>query len=817
MMVNINWPIDNAFSRLRPTRLLMFKNYIKVAIRNLSKHKLFSFINIFGLALSMSVCLIVLIRVKDQMGYDKFHPRHDDILRIITRVTDRQGSEYKLATTPLPLANILTKEYDFVEHSLRIYPLGTRAASSSSRELQITAAFVDVGFFHVFGFDLLLGNKTSALARPNTIVLSTETAARYFGQDDPLGKTLFFESLGEFEVTGVLDRPKGKSHINFEGLISMNSVAVLERSGKLQANSESWNNGTSAYTYLTLKSNSSARSLSKAVSQISSELMKNTRKVGKEGFAFAVQPFDDIILGEDLGYNLGNTGSPEKVIAEIVISFILLLSACFNYTNLSLARSLERGKEVGVRKVAGAFRIQIFYQFVIESVFIALLSLGGALLLYVLITDYAPFASELLPANVVIDAKLITWFLIFTIFTGLLAGSLPAWALSSFRPVEVLKNLSNIKLFGSKGLRKTLIVIQFALSLIIIVFTLTFYNQFKYMANGDAGYDVRNIVNIPLAGSDYKLLSNQISNLKGVEQTSATSVNLGRSAAGSALLQLEKGTDPISMEFYDVDENFVKNMRLTLLAGSTFFQQDATEKSIIISDLARKILQFPSPDAAVGQTVWINDTLQVTIAGVMRDFFYRGLETPYGPLFLRNRPAEFKFMHVRTLASEDKTVLAAVRNVLKQHYPLKQFQPVWLYEEIHGRKSAWGVVSMLGFLTLITITLACMGLLGMVVYNTETRRKEIGIRKVMGASIPAIMMLLSRNFVKLVLIAGLIALPVSYLLSYFFLNAFANRINIGVGLLSVSFLGMVFISLITIGSQIYRVAMANPVKALRTE
>jgi putative ABC transport system permease protein len=796
----------------------MFKNYLKVAIRNIRRHKLFSFINIFGLALSMSVCLIVLVGIKDQISYDKFHPHPERTYRIITQLTNREGSQFRLATTALPMATSLSKDYNFINKSVRIYPIGTKAASSETKELFINAAFSEPDFFNVFGFSLRSGDPATALASPNSIVLNAETAEKYFGKADAVGKVISLEQLGEFEVKGVLAKPKGKSHIDFECLISMASVASLERSGKLSPISESWNNYTSGYTYVTLKQSSSKKQLKHAVDRISSILMKNTTKVGKENYAFDVQRLDKIILGEELGHGLGNTGSREKVLATILIGFVILLSACFNYTNLSLARSLKRGKEVGVRKVAGAFRLQIFYQFIIESIVIALLSLGVAVLFFKILDDYAPFGGGLIPQDSTFDFSLLSWFFIFALSTGLLAGGLPAWALSSFKPVEVLKNLSNIKLFGSAGLRKGLIVIQFALSLIIIVFTLTFHKQFKYLANGDPGYNVRNIVNISIKGAEYDVLANRLRQLQGVESISATSTNLGRSAAGTVHIKQAKDKDAIQMEFYDVDPNFIQNMRLTLLAGKTFDSR-TTEKEtgIVISDLARKILQFKSPSDAIGQMIWINDTTEVAITGVLKDFYYRGLETPFGPMVLRHRPTEFKYLHVKTTTTGDRAMMSAIERIWKQTHSLKSFEATWLYDEIHARKGAWDQVSMLGFLAVITITLACMGLLGMVVYNTETRKKEIGIRKVMGASVPAIMGLLSRNFMRLVIIAGLIALPISYGLSYFFLNIFANRISIGFGILTISFLGMFMLSLLTIGSQIYKVATANPVNALRAE
>ena len=796
----------------------MFRNYIKVALRNLTRHKMFSFINIFGLALSMSVCLIVLVALKDQLDYDKFHPHPEKTYRIITQITNREGKLFRIATTPLPLVNSLVKDYNIVAKSARIYPIGSRPASSETKELSINTAFTDPGFFKIFGFSLKSGTAASALEAPNSVVLSEEAATKYFGTTDPVGKLLSIDQFGKFQVTGVLDKSNGKSHIDFDCLVSMASLPSLEKSGKMTSIFETWNNGTSAYTYVTLKPGNTSKQLKQAVSQVSSLLMKHTTVVGKEKFEFDVQRLDKIILGEELGYNLGNTGSREKVLFTIVIGFVILLSACFNYTNLSLARALNRGKEVGIRKTSGAFRTQIFFQFLVESILIALLSLGVAFLFFKIMNDYAPFGGELIPQGAEFDGMLLAWCFAFAVFTGILAGALPAWALSSFKPVEVLKNLANIKLFGSTGLRKGLIIFQFALSLIIIVFTITFHKQFSYMANGDPGYNLKNIVNISLQGADHKLLANHIAHLKGVESISAASTNLGRSTSGDVLVRPAKDKDRIGMEFYDVDANFIQNMRLTRLAGKSFGQNTSDrESSIVISDLARKILQFKSPAEAIGKVILIDDTTEVSIAGVIRDFYYRGLETPFGPLVLRNRPGNFKFLHVKTTTASNKEMMKSIERAWKQAEPLKPFQATWLYEEVKERKGAWSTVSMLGFLAIITITLACMGLLGMVVYSTETRRKEIGIRKVMGAGVPAIITLLSKNFMKLVLVAGLIALPVSYVTSYFFLNIFANRISIGMGIIGSSFLIMIVLSLVTIGSQIYKVASANPVHALRTE
>jgi putative ABC transport system permease protein len=404
-------------------------------------------------------------------------------------------------------------------------------------------------------------------------------------------------------------------------------------------------------------------------------------------------------------------------------------------------------------------------------------------------------------------------------FTGVLAGVLPAWALSSFKPVEVLKNLSNIKLFGGSGFRKTLIVLQFTLSLIITIFTVTFFKQFNYTANADPGFKRDNILTIQLQGADHQILANEIAHLNGVELASAASNNPGHSSSGRIQVKKQTGDQPIAMDYFDVDKNFISNLNLSLLAGKTFDETKSSgeESDVILNETSLSLLKLKSPAEAVGQMIVLNDSTYVRVTGVIKDFYFRGLDQRIAPMLLRNRPQEFSVLNVSTTSTNNKALIQSIEKIWKKSNPHQPFEYSWLKDELYQKKSAWGTISMLGFLAIIAITLACLGLLGMVVYNTETRKKEIGIRKVMGASVAEIITLLSKNFLKLVMISGLIALPVSYVLCYMFLNIFANRINLGFGLLAFSFIGMLLLSLLTIGSQIYRVAISNPVNSIRAE
>jgi putative ABC transport system permease protein len=652
----------------------MIRNYLIIAFRNLSKYKLFSFINIFGLALSMSIGMLVLLGIKDQLAYDQFHPKANRIYRLITELRNIQGNQYRLASTPLPLADELTKDYALTENCVRLYPAGPIKAVIAKKELSIHGAFSDPSFFYVFGFTLAEGNAHTALTAPNSIVVTKETAERFLGTQDAIGQIVHIETLGDFQVTGVIDKPKGKSHIDFDAYLSMSSVTLLEKSGKRNPALNQWNNPSAGYTYVVVKDGITKKQLKQAVQQIAYNLMQQSTLKGKEGISFDAQPFSKIILGEELLNSIGQNGSRGKVLAEIGISFIILLSACFNYTNLSIARSLNRGKEVGIRKVSGARRFQVFTQFVIESLFISLLALGLACVFLKIIIDYAPFSGEMIPTDFHFDIALFGWFLVFSLFTGLLAGVLPAWALSSFNPVQVLKNLSTVKLFGGNRFRKALIITQFTICLIITIFTTVFSRQFNYMATVDPGFNREDVLSLSLNGADYKIMADEINSISGVQRVGATSEHLGISATGRTSIKSQPGTEAINMDYFDVDSNFIHVMELQLLAGTTFISESDTgrEQYVIINQSALQPLHFKNPFEAIGKTVWLQDSIVAQISGVVKDFYYQGMEGPVTPLLFRNRPDYFNFLAVKT-AGNSQTILQAIKNVWLNNNPGQPF------------------------------------------------------------------------------------------------------------------------------------------------
>lgn len=819
MQQNASW-IAYYFAPVSLKNINLIRNYLKIACRNLLRNKVFAFINVFGLGLSMAVCLLVIIHVKDQMGYDTFHHQSDRMVRIITHVTGREGNTYTWASTPLPLAPKLNAEFDPAALQVRVYPYNNNA-TSGVKDFYLQQAFVDSGFFQLFDFPLQAGNPATVLRSPNSIVLSQATAAKFFEPGKAMGQTITITGLGDFTVTGVMQQPPGKSHLTKDAYLSMSSVNVLEKTGKLPAMLQQWDL-TKAYTYLKLSPHTTAHQLEQVLQSITHELLQQSKLTGQESFAFAVQPFDKIILGEEMGFELGNTGSRGKVWAEITVALVILISACFNYTNLSIARSLRRGKEVGVRKVAGARRVQVFTQFIVESLLTAFLALALGYVMLHLITGQ-PFSREITSADELsLDAATAGWFVLFALFAGLLAGILPAWALSAFKPVEVLKNLSTVKLFLGQGVRKGLLVVQFALSLVAIVFTMTFYRQFNYMAAADPGFRKDHIVTIPTTPASEARLKHALEQLPGITGVAAVSTIPGKDATGTTRVRTKAGSDPINIDYYYADPELFSVMDLTLLAGQSFYAARASdsiagERQVVINEQALQPLQLGDAQQAVGKILVLDDSITVQIAGVMKNVFHRGLTNPYMPLVIRHKPQTAHFIMASTVKTLPPGYLAQVAAAWKTAYPDQPFEGYWLQDEWSARYAATGTIGMLGFLTVITITIASLGLLGMVIYTTETRRKEMGIRKVMGASVASIMRLLSKSFIKLLLIAGAIALPIGYLLGFFFLNIFANRIQVGIDILLASFAAMLLIALMTIITQIYRVASANPVNSLRTE
>ena len=797
----------------------MLISYLKIAIRSLRNNRLVSFINIFGLGLSMSVGMMIMIRIQDQFSYDNFHPYPERTFRIISEYAKKNGEQWKMASTPLPLNEAIVKDGNDVESSVNIYPAFNGKATVEGKEIYLNGAFTEPAFFDVFGFSLSSGDPKTALRLPNSVVINKSTAEKFFGNVNPIGKVISMEHGGDFIVKGLLNAVPGKSHINFDAYASYSSVAQLEKDKILPGKSSDWYAFNTAYTYVLLKKNARPSAFAGQLSFIAGDL-NNKNEEGT--CAFDLQRIDKITPGGNNLYNdIGNGTSWSKIYFEAGLALLILLAACFNYTTLTIARAFTRAKEVGIRKIAGAKRFQIFMQYVIESALLALIALGFAWLILSFVIRYAPFNDdyEFIPSSFRYNLPLFCWSVGFALFTGILAGSAPAWILSSFRPLRVLKNMSTAKILGKVSLQKVFIVFQYSLSLTIIIFLFAFYRQFAFMANADPGFKKDNVMVIPLNGIDAKIAAQKISNVSGVNTVAAMSSDFGKRFQGMNMpVWISNKKDALPLNYYYVDGTFIPAMKMDFVAGSNFSATEGDKENfIILNEKAVHALGIRNSENALGEKLWINDSTRLEIRGVIKDFIYEGAGRPVEPLAFRDKEKASNYLYVVADNSDKKKLESRIKQVWHSLAPSAPYTPSWLDEIIDKANSQAATVSLLGYLAFIALAIASLGLLGLVVYTIEVKRKEISIRKILGSNPKQLIGILSKGFIKLIVISGVIAMPVGFIAGHLFLQNFAYRIHFGIWNVLLCFFFLLSIGLFTIISQTYKAAMANPADSLRSE
>lgn len=759
--------------------------------------------------------MIVLIRITDAFEYDNFHKDGETLYRVISKITNHEGKHWKLASTPLPLkASLLNDSEKNV--ITQLYPAIQTVAKDVGREFNANGVFIESNFFDVFGFTLTFGNA-AALSEPNKILLSQSFAEKFYGDMNPVGHSLTLGKWGEFEIAGVVNTPSSKSHIAYDMYVSMASVPSLEQTNLLPRRVDSWDSFEQGYTYIKANTEITKHAVEVRLASIARDINKfsaETNPPEKQAtFEFELQQVSSITPGRaDIYNDMGRGPSQGSLLAEAGIVMIILLAACFNYTNLSVARGLTRGKEVGIRKLSGAQRWQIFAQYVTESILLALFALLIANLIVAPILEFKPFNDgyEMVP-SITISLKLLLVFIVFAVFAGLLAGAFPAWILSSFRPARILRGIGSEKVMGNLSFRKILMVFQFSLSLIILIFLSTFYQQFDFMAKADLGYSRENIVLIP-SGNNSLVTETSINKLPSVYQTGFTSGSFG---SGDQIKVSRQSLDPegVQSERYQCDEAWLSITNLQFVAGANQLQNSS---SAIINEKAVIALGFEDAEEAVGSVVYVSDSIPVTVTGVVKDFYSRGYGRPIQPL-LFHRDENMKAYLAVHAQEINATFISELGTAWKKQNAVNSFEYIWLDEEMNAKNDQSAEISLLGFLGFMTVTIALLGLLGLVVYTIETRRKEVSVRKIIGASVRQLMTLLSGGFVKLLVISGVIALPIGYLLSALFLMNFVNRVNITVLDLMFCFMILLGVGLITILSQTWKASLENPSKNLRSE
>lgn len=802
----------------------MFKSILTTALRNIIRNRSFSLINLIGLSISMSLALLIIVVIREQYSYDQFHKNADRIYRINTRAIRVNGGSEDYASSPLPVAEALRTNYALTEDMVRINRRLNADAIYGNVNVPVRGLLADQSFLQVFNFPLEQGNPSTALVDPHSIVLTQESKEKLFGEQDALGKSITLSGYGEFTVTGVFKKFVGKTHFEFQMLASMNILPSLEQAGVIGQVTDNWNDYYSNYTYFRLKEGKTTEEVEQALAKITAENYQGIRlETRDKGYEFFLMNLADITPGPLLSNQLGQ-GMPEILIYFLsALVAIVMIMACFNYTNLMIAKSLTRAREIGVRKIVGAQRFQVFLQFVGEAVVFSIISL---LVSYFLMQLLKPGFMQLniareFAAELNEDYTLYLYFLVFAIGVGVIAGLLPAGYLSAFKPATVLKD-SNVKVYSKLTFRKALIVTQFTLSIAFIIVVLVVYRQVNFMVSTNYGINDKNILNVRLQGMEFEKLANEIKTLPGVISVGGVSHQLGTWADRANDYKRNREDESFVMRDFVVDENYVSNLDLKFISGKNFdpAQQRVNETHVILNEQALPLFDFKDPISAIGQTIFTDDSVMLTVSGVVKDFHFRPLSYQIGPVALRYRTSDLNFVSARIVPSQKGVIVASVESIWKKLDPVHPVEWKMMEDEIDDAYTDAGfndILTIVGYIAFLAISLACLGMLGMAMYATQTRMKEIGVRKVMGASSREVAVLLSKTFVILMLIAAVIGIPVGYFFGDLFLSTYAYKIEISPGLILIGIAIVGGLGIVTVWSQTWKAASSNPVKSLRYE
>lgn len=800
----------------------MLRSYLTVAIRQLNKFKAFSAINVLGLALSMSVCLLMLAIVQNYRSFDNFHPDGDRLYRVTSQVEDSWG-RFHVATSSRMVSDQLLSESDDIELLVRMRKSGGQLVRQDGRVGHFNGLYAEPSFFDLFGYTLEQGNPRTALENPMTMVITRTLADRLFPDVDPVGQTVERES-GTYEITGVVAETAGRSHLRFDALVSFSSLpAVLgddQRTG-----TQEWTVNTAYYTYFRVREGSSTADIERLLASYPSRFV-----VGPDAMptAYTLQPVTGINMGLDLSNEIGPVVPRSTVLILSFLAFILIGTAVFNYMNLTVSRSLRRSQELGVRKVIGAHRRQLIQQFVTESIVTSVLSLGLAVLfLQWLIPGFNSLGSMseegMGLSTSFMDPGLLLTFLGFALLVGIVAGLLPALRVSRVSPVAAFRGTSSNQLGGRFRGRKVLVVFQFALSVVAIITVTTLTHQMDFMSQAELNLNEDELVHVTLSGVDYASLARELEHIPGIQAVAATSDIPSGNSTTFTDIRTPGMDDPVTIQRFAVDEGFIDQYNLSLVAGRGFDASRETDATaaLIITEQAVTFLGLGTPQEALGQQlIFDEDRLEgrVEVVGVVSNFYSRGFDEGYVPVALTFAPELAQFAALRISPVSPSETLAAIESVwalLAPGLPLDyQFFDDAIQAQLDQKKADTNIIGLFG---LLIIVIACLGLLGMAMFSAESRLKEVGVRKTLGADTIQVVRLLSAEYVRLIVIAILLAAPIAWWLNDMVLSNFANRIAVGPGILLMGVLPVAVLALVTIGSQTLRAAMSNPVDVMRAD
>lgn len=792
----------------------MFKNYFKIAIRGMARHRLFTTINLIGLAVSMAVGLLIITFVSDLFSYDNFHVNKDNIYRVLT--SDQKANEplVTLASSSVKTGQSIKETFGEIEDATTLSIGFNGVAEIVDKKLPVQAYWADNSFLNVFTYPLIEGNSSSALKDPYSLVLTEKSAKKLFGKLDVLGSSIKF-GQDNYTVTGVLKDVPKLSYLDFEVLVSFSTAEI--QFANSDSNFFNWDNFYGSYTYVLLPEGYNPDALQANLDQLSKS---ENAKFSNRDISLSLQPLTKISIGSSIANEIGPSINGGAIWVLIGLALIILISACFNYTNLSIARALKRSQEVGIRKVVGAKRGQVVLQFIIESVLISLLSLILALVLFVFLREHFISLHTYVDQLAVLELtpKLLISFVIFAIVIGIVAGIFPALFFSKIKAIQVLKGSSSLKLFKRVNLRKSLIMVQYVFSLIFITTTVIGYAQYKNFIAFDLGFKTENIVNIDLQGNNGDLLAEKLSRIPAIQDLSRSSIVTSLGRIDRALLKYKNPNDSSMVTQNLVDENYLSLHGHEFVAGENFNETSTDE--VIVNEKLLKRFNFEQNDPlqAIGKTVVV-DGRNLSIKGVLKDFHYQRVESAIAPSILRFSPNPKGYINAKVTSSNWPETLAQIENAWNELDEVNPIDAKLYKDDIQKSFSAMSMlVKIIGFLAFLAICISSMGLLGMVVFTTETRLKEVSIRKVLGAAEGSLVYLLGKNYLLLISMAALVALPVTYLIfDKLILTNIAYPKAISIVELTAGFLGVLILAFLMIGSQTLKAANTDPAKILRNE
>ncbi|MCI0692162.1 ABC transporter permease [candidate division KSB1 bacterium] len=790
----------------------MLKNYLKIALRNLLKHKGYSFINVAGLAIGMACCILILLWVRDELSYDMFHPAAGRIYRVVQEQRF-SGSVQQVAVVAAPVAPALANDFPEVEIAVRVRPRTQLVSFGEKKFFGERIAYADSNVFKLFAFPLLFGDPETALATPRSVVLTASMAKKYFGGEDPMGKILKFDNRFEYAVTGVMKDIPFNSHLRAEAIATFSVF-----------NDEPWidNWGVNLlWTYVRLKSGAAPQALDQKLP----EFTKKYR--GEETLAnisYYLQPLHDIHLRSRMVAEMGANGDAAYIYIFSAVGVFILLIAAINYMNLATARATQRMKEVGLRKVLGAYRLQLIRQFLGESLLLSFLALLCAVVVVeILLPAFNEFAEKNLALSYRTDALILTALLGVCVLVGVMAGSYPAFFLSAFQSVTVLKGV--LKSGPRAALfRQVLVVSQFGIAIILLVGTMVVFQQLSFVKSQHLGFNKEHLVAINVRdrslANKTEMVKSELLKIPQVVSATATSNFIGR-FFGQTTFQPE-GDDQnewLMSELY-VDADFIKTMEMQIVAGRDFSRaitSDSTE-GFIVNEAAVKTMGLKTSEEALSTRLERGESRKGPILGVVKDFNFTSLHREIEPLVMIYDPKEILSITVGISPEEVAGTLASLEQTWNRLSPAWPFEYSFLDESLDALYRADVKVGQIfGSFAAIAVSIACLGLLGLAAFTAERRTKEIGIRKVLGASVSGVVALLSKEFLQLVLLANLIAWPVAYFAAKKWLEDFAYRVELGLTTFLLAAATALLIAFVTVSLQAIKAAMTNPIEALRYE